>query len=77
MTSQPLTQQPFSTRTFALGGLLSATNMTPVKILLAGVSGDGRVSSICFRFAKWVYSSTSLINKDYIKWEVMKRADNL
>jgi hypothetical protein len=42
MTSQPLTQQPFSTRTFALGGLLSATNMTPVKILLAGVSGDGR-----------------------------------
>jgi hypothetical protein len=42
MTSQPLTQQPFSTRTFALGGLLSAKKMTPVKIFLAGVSGDGR-----------------------------------
>jgi hypothetical protein len=38
----PHPQQPFSTRNFELGGLSSATKMTPVKILLVGVSGDGR-----------------------------------
>jgi hypothetical protein len=37
----------------------------------------GGISSICFRFAKWVYTSTSLFNKDYMKWEVMKRTDNI